>query len=118
MNIDINIHSFQLFSVPPGPPRELFANRTCKAVTLNWEQPSSDGGLDISQYTIRLATQSGKTLLQQKLGKDLREKKIDYNFVADTEYIVYLRAESDAGFGQEEMLRVKTKKYCEFYISQ
>ena len=105
---------FLLFSVAPGPPRQVFTDTTCKDVTLKWEQPEFNGGMEITNYVIRLLAEDDTPLHQQSVHGNLREVKIDYSeFEAEKPYKVYLMARSAAGFGKEEMVVATTKKYCE-----
>ena len=105
---------FLLFSVASGPPRQVFTNTTCKDVTLKWEQPEFNGGMEITNYVIRLHAEDNTQLRQQSVDGNLREVKIDYSeFEAEKSYKVYLMARSAVGFGKDEMVVATTKKYCE-----
>lgn len=103
-----------MYTEKPSAPRNLAASKTCKSITLTWKAPENNGGLDILFYNVRL-TKSDAGVHVQNVGASLREVVIDYpNFEPDTAYKVYLTAQNDRGLGQEEMLEVTTKKYCEY----
>lgn len=100
--------------VAPDPPRQVFAETTCKDVKLKWEPPAFNGGLDITNYVIRVNKQDNTQLHVQSVSGSLREADINYRqFEAETVYKVSLTAQSDVGFGKPEMVDATTKKYCE-----
>lgn len=99
----------------PSAPRNLVAKETCNSITLEWEVPERNGGLEISSYNVRLTRTDDVQLFQQSAGASKRKAKIDYpNFEPQTAYKVYLTAQNDVGYGQEEMVEVTTKQYCEY----
>lgn len=102
-----------MYTDTPSGPRNLVASETCKSITLKWEAPESNGGLEILRYYVRL-TKGDAEVRKQSVGASQWELKIDYRFQPDTAYKVYLTAQNDKGYGQEEMLAVTTKKYCEY----
>ena len=102
-----------MYTVTPSGPRNLAASKTCKSITLKWEAPESNGGLEILRYNVRLR-KGDEDVLIQSVGASQREVKIDYPFEPDTAYKVYLTAQNDKGYGKEEMLGVTTKKFCEY----
>ncbi|CAH3162383.1 unnamed protein product [Porites evermanni] len=95
----------------PSGPRNLAAPKTCKSITLKWEAPESNGGLEILRYNVRLR-KGDEDVRIQSVEASQREVKIDYPFEPDTAYEVYLTAQNDKGYGKEEMLGVTTKKFC------
>ena len=103
-----------MYTDTPSAPRNLAASKTCDSITLTWEAPESNGGLEILHYNVRL-TKGDAGVPVQSVGASQREVKIDYSdFKPDTAYKVYLTAQNDKGYGQQEMLAVATKKYCEY----
>ena len=103
-----------MYTDTPSAPRNLAALKTCKSITLTWEAPESNGGLEILHYNVRL-TKGDAYVREQSVGASQREVKIDYPEIEpDTAYKVYLKAQNGKGFGQQEMLAVTTKKYCEY----
>ena len=103
-----------MYTDTPSAPRNLVAFKTCKSITLKWEAPESNGGLDILFYNVRL-TKDDADKRTQSVGASQREVEIDYDkFEPDTAYKVYLTAQNEKGYGQREMLEVTTKKYCEY----
>ena len=103
-----------MYTDTPTGPRNLAASETCKSITLKWEAPESNGGLEILHYNVRL-TKGDANGRVRSVGASQREVKIDYPEIEpDTAYKVYLTAQNDKGYGQEEMLAVTTKKYCEY----
>ena len=100
--------------VVPDPPRQVFAKTTCKDVKLMWEHPAFNGGLDITNYVIRVNKQDNTQLHVQSVSGSLREADINYRqFQAETMYKVSLTARNDVGYGKPEMVTATTKKYCE-----
>lgn len=103
-----------MYTDTPSAPRNLAALKTCKSITLKWEAPESNGGLEILHYNVRLM-KGDAYVREQSVGASQRKVKIDYpDFEPDTAYKVYLTARNDKGNGQQEMLAVTTKKYCEY----
>ena len=104
-----------MYTETPSMPRNLVPLKTCNSVTLEWEAPKSNGGLEITHYNVRLTDKDNVQLLQQSAEASQRKVEIDYrNFTRETAYTVYLAAQNGVGFGQEEMVKVTTKKYCEY----
>lgn len=101
-----------MYTDTPTGPRNLAASETCKSITLKWKAPESNGGLEILHYNVRLMKDDAEVHMQS-VGASQREVKIDYPFQPDTAYKVYLTAQNDKGYGQEEMVEVTTKKFCE-----
>ena len=101
-----------MYTDTPSGPRNLEASETCKSITLKWKAPESNGGLEILHYNVRLMKDDAEVPMQS-VGASQREVKIDYPFQPDTAYKVYLTAQNGKGYGQEEMLAVTTKKFCE-----
>ena len=94
----------------------MFANTTCKDVTLKWDYPESDGGVVITNYVIRVLDDSMRTVHQETVAGNLREADINYNdFKAETKYGVELMARNDVGYGKKETISATTKKYCEWH---
>lgn len=102
-----------MYTDTPSGPRNLEASKTCKSITLKWEAPESNGGLEILHYNVRL-TKGDADEHMQSVGASQKEVKIDYPEIEpDTAYKVYLTAQNGKGYGQEEMVEVTTKKFCE-----
>ena len=101
-----------MYTDTPSGPRNLQASETCKSITLKWEAPESNGGLEILRYNVRL-TKGDADVHVQSFGASQKQVKIDDPFEPDTAYKVYLTAQNDKGYGQEEMVEVTTKKFCE-----
>ena len=103
-----------MYTDTPSGPRNLEASKTCKSITLKWKAPESNGGLEILRYNVRL-TKGDADVHIQSVGASKQEVKIAYpNFEPDTAYKVYLTAQNDKGYGQQEMVAVTTKKFCEY----
>ena len=101
-----------MYTDTPSGPRNLAPSETCKSITLKWEAPESNGGLEILRYNVRL-TKGDADVHVQSFGASQKQVKIDDPFEPDTAYKVYLTAQNDKGYGQEEMVEVTTKKFCE-----
>lgn len=102
-----------MYIVTPSGPRNLEALKTCKSITLKWEAPESNGGLEILRYNVRLR-KGNEDVRVQSVEASQWEVKIDDPIEPDTAYEVYLTAQNDRGYGKEEMLEVTTKKFCEY----
>ena len=102
-----------MYTDTPSGPRNLEASETCKSITLKWEAPESNGGLEILRYNVRL-TKGDADVHVQSFGASQKQVKIDDPFEPDTAYKVYLTAQNDKGYGQQEMVAVTTKKFCEY----
>ncbi|KAL9965519.1 hypothetical protein ACROYT_G029328 [Oculina patagonica] len=98
-------------AVAPGPPRNVFANKTCKEITLNWQPPLDNGGMEIVEYTITVFLNNNQ-LHSKNTVEDAVEHTIGYEFMPKTEYEVRIKARSEAGFGQEETVMVTTDEFC------
>lgn len=102
-----------MYTDTPSGPRNLVPSETCKSITLKWKAPESNGGLEILRYNVRL-TKGDADVHMQSVGASQKEVKIDYPEIKpDTAYKVYLTAQNGKGYGQEEMVEVTTKKFCE-----
>ena len=99
--------------MPPGPPRDVTANKTCKEITLMWRPPFDNGGMDIANYVITVLS-NGNQLHIENVGGF--ERKIGYSFTPKTRYVIRLKARSEAGSGVEEELILETDEFCEYPI--
>ncbi|XP_078381279.1 hemicentin-2-like isoform X4 [Oculina patagonica] len=97
-------------AVAPGPPRNVAANKTCKEITLNWQPPLDNGGMQIVSYTITVLL-NGSQLHTVNTDGSATERTIGYEFMPKTTYEVRLKARSEAGFGREESVFVTINKY-------
>ena len=96
-------------------PGQVFANTTCKDVSIKWENPEDDGGMPVTNYVIRLSLR-GATLHQETVDGSRRKADINYDsFEAETRYTVDLMAQNALGYSDEESVAATTKKYCEWY---
>ena len=104
-----------MYSVAPGPAREVLNETTCKDVRLTWDHPEFDGGMHVTNYVIRLLKPDGEQLRVNTVDGDLREVDIDYNFQPETTYVVELMARNDVGYGEKRTVVATTKKYCKWH---
>ncbi|KAJ7333112.1 axonal fasciculation [Desmophyllum pertusum] len=94
-------------TVPPGPPRNVTANITCKALSLKWQHPLDNGGMEILGYNITVLS-NGKQLIVENADKFSVERDIAYDFKPATRYEIRLGARNEAGIGKEETVFVTT----------
>ena len=99
--------------MPPGPPRDVTANKTCKEITLIWKRPFDNGGMAIANYIITVLS-DGIQQHRKNVGGLTVEHNIDYNFTSNTRYVVQIVARSEVGSGAQEELVVDTEKFCEY----
>ena len=99
--------------MPPGPPRNVAANKTCKEITLYWQPPLDNGGMEIASYIIKVL-QENKQEHSENVDGSAVEQRINYEFKPSTKYEVRLSARSEAGSGNEETLFVETDQFCEY----
>ncbi|XP_068684693.1 neural cell adhesion molecule 1-like isoform X8 [Montipora foliosa] len=99
-------------AVLPGMPRQVFANTTCKDVSMKWENPDDDGGMPVTNYVIRLSLRD-EILHQETVDGSRHKADINYDsFEAETPYTVGLIAQNAVGFSDVESVAATTKKYC------
>lgn len=93
------------------------ANKTCNQVTLHWQPPLVNGGMEIVSYIITVLS-NGSQLFTENFDRHSVEGNFGFNFKPETTYEVRLKARSEAGFGKEESLFVTINKYmyCEYLI--
>lgn len=98
-------------AVPPGPPQDVQAEKTCNSITLTWKQPLDNGGMPITHYVITILS-NDSALLSKNVDWPAEMHKIDYEFTAETTYEVRIKARSEPGTGQEVKRSVRTNKFC------
>ncbi|XP_058948520.2 neural cell adhesion molecule 1 isoform X3 [Pocillopora verrucosa] len=98
-------------AVPPGPPQDVQAEKTCNSITLMWKQPLDNGGMPIIHYVITILS-NDSTLQSKNVDWPAEMHKIDYEFTAETTYEVRIKARSEPGTGQEVKRSVRTNKFC------
>ena len=101
--------------MPPGPPRDVNANKTCNEITLMWKHPLNNGGMDIDSYIITVHPKDEQPHIETVEGS-IVNYQIGYNFKPKTSYELHIAARSGAGLGANETLMVETDEFCE-YIS-
>lgn len=102
-----------LVLVPPGPPQDVQAEKTCNSITLMWKQPLDNGGMPIKHYVITILSNDSASQ-SKNVDWPAEMHKIDYEFTAETTYEVRIKARSEPGTGQEVKLSVRTDKFCEY----
>ncbi|XP_068733502.1 neural cell adhesion molecule 1-like isoform X2 [Montipora capricornis] len=99
-------------AVLPGMPRQVFANTTCKDVSIQWENPEDDGGMPVTNYVITLSLR-GATLHEETVDGSRRKADINYDsFEAETPYMVDLMAQNAVGYSDKESVAATTKTFC------
>lgn len=101
-----------LVLVPPGPPQEVSAEKTCDSITLKWQEPAENGGMPIINYIVTVFLSNGTRSLTKNVPGSVRMEEI--NSQSETTYNLHLKARSEAGQGKEEILLVTTNKFCEY----
>ncbi|XP_020602436.1 neural cell adhesion molecule 1-like isoform X3 [Orbicella faveolata] len=98
-------------AVPPGPPRDVTTNKTCKEITLMWKRPFDNGGMEIASYIITVLSEGNK-LYTENVGGFTVEHNIGYSFTPKTKYEIRVQARNEVGPGAEEQLFVETDEFC------
>ena len=109
----INCWQLTLFLVPPGQPRDVTTNKTCKEITLMWKHPFDNGGMEIANYIITVLSE-GKQLHTENVGGSTVQQKIAYGFKPKTSYELRINARNEAGPGVEVKLFQETDEFCEY----
>lgn len=99
--------------MPPGPPRDVTTNKTCKEITLMWKRPFDNGGIEIASYIITVLSEGNK-LHTENVGGFTVEHNIGYSFTPKTKYEIRVQARNEVGPGAEEQLFVETDEFCEY----
>ncbi|XP_032241009.1 hemicentin-1 [Nematostella vectensis] len=91
----------------PSRPVNVKANVTCSRVTLTWDPPIDDGGMEIMQYVIEY---DGKIFNTE----DTYPKYYITNLKRDTMYDIKIWARNKMGKGKNnyETVSIITQKYC------
>lgn len=97
-------------AVPPGPPQDVSAEKTCDSITLKWQEPAENGGMPIINYIVTVFFSNGTRSLTKNVAGSVRMEEI--NSQSETTYNLHLKARSEAGQGKEEILLVTTNKFC------
>ena len=102
--------------MPPGQPRDVTANKTCKEITLMWKHPFDNGGMEITNYiiTVRTVLSQDKQPHTENVGGSILKHKIVYEFKPKTGYELRINARNDAGPGEEVQLSEETDEFCEY----
>ena len=88
---------------------------TCEDISLNWQEPTNDGGMRITNYVISLLSSSDQTLRRMNVDASLSGTKISKDIEPETAYKVSVLARNDAGYGDNKTVPAQTKKFCELY---
>ena len=101
--------------MPPGQPREVTANKTCKEITLMWKPPFDNGGMEITNYIITVLSKDKPHT--ENVGGSILKHEIVYEFKPKTSYQLRIKARNDTGPGDEVQLFEETDEFCEYLFS-
>jgi hypothetical protein len=103
-NLPINI------LVAPGKPTKVQASKTCNSIELTWQPPTSNGGMLILHYVIKVKNYT--------VNVNKEPHKIDFPFEPETTYNVKILARNAVGVGEAENISITTDQYCKFIFKQ